>query len=93
MNASPTLCPFYLRGQAYLQAGQGQQAAAVFQKLVALKHPLGGLARLQLARAYVLQGDTAKALATYQDFVTLWKDADTEIPILKESKAEYVKLQ
>ncbi len=54
--------------------------------------PLGVVARIGLARAYVLQGDTAKAKAAYQDFLTLWKDADSDIPILKEAKAEYAKL-
>jgi cytochrome c-type biogenesis protein CcmH/NrfG len=55
--------------------------------------PWGALARLGLARAYALQGDTAKARTAYQDFLTLWKDADPDIPILKEAKAEYSKLQ
>jgi cytochrome c-type biogenesis protein CcmH/NrfG len=53
----------------------------------------GALARLVLARAYALQGDTAKARAAYQDFLTLWKDADPDIPILKQAKAEYANLQ
>jgi cytochrome c-type biogenesis protein CcmH/NrfG len=55
--------------------------------------PIGALAHLDLARAYVMQGDTAKAKAAYQDFLALWKDADPDIPILKEAKAEYAKLQ
>jgi hypothetical protein len=55
--------------------------------------PIGALAHFGLARAYVLQGDTAKARAAYQDFLTLWKDADPDIPILKQAKAEYAKLQ
>jgi predicted Zn-dependent protease len=55
--------------------------------------PWGALARLGLARAYALQGDTAKARAAYRDFLTLWKDADPGIPILTEAKAEYAKLQ
>jgi len=55
--------------------------------------PWGALARLGLARAYALQGDTAKARAAYQDFLTLWKGADSDIPILKEAKGEYAKLQ
>jgi predicted Zn-dependent protease len=54
--------------------------------------PWGALARLGLARAYALQGDKAKARAAYQDFLTIWKDADPDIPILKEAKAEYAKL-
>jgi cytochrome c-type biogenesis protein CcmH/NrfG len=60
---------------------------------VALNFPWGALARLGLARAYAIQGDTAKARAAYQDFLTLWKDADPDIPILREAKAEYTKLQ
>jgi tetratricopeptide (TPR) repeat protein len=90
--------PVYLRGEANLASGQGAAAAAEFQKI--LDHrglvqncPTGALARLGLARAYVKQGDTARARTAYQDFLTLWKDADPDIPILKEAKAEYVKLQ
>ena len=85
-----------MRGQAYLKAGQGQQAVAEFQKMIAfhwMSYPLGALARFQLGRAYALSGDTAKAKSTYEDFLTLWKDADPDIPILKEAKAEYAKLQ
>ena len=58
-----------------------------------LNFSLGALARLELARANAVQGDIAKARAAYQDFFTLWKDADPDIPILKEAKAEYAKLQ
>jgi tetratricopeptide (TPR) repeat protein/predicted Ser/Thr protein kinase len=92
------LYPAYLRGQAFLAAHQGKEAAAEFQKLldhrgiVANLFP-GALAHLQLGRAYALSGDTAKAKSAYQDFLTLWKDADPDIPILKEAKAEYEKLQ
>ena len=75
----------------------GPAAAAEFQKF--LDHPgiilsflLGSLAHLQLGRAYAISGDTAKAKTAYQDFLTLWKDADPDIPILKEAKAEYAKL-
>jgi tetratricopeptide (TPR) repeat protein len=96
VNTEPPLYPIYLRGQAYLRAGQGQQAAAEFQKIVALRsmsYPLGALARLQLGRAYAMSGDRAKAQSAYQDFLTLWKDADPDIPILKQAKAEYAKLQ
>ncbi len=76
--------------------GEGQ--AAEFQKILdhrglILNCPIGALAHLGLARAYVLQGDTGKAKAAYQDFLTLWKDADTDIPILIAAKAEYAKLQ
>ena len=60
---------------------------------IVLHFPLGALAHLGLARAYALQGDTAKARAAYQDFLTLWKDADADIPVLKQAKAEYAKLQ
>jgi len=92
------LYPPYVRGQAYLALRQGQQAAAEFQKFldhrtIVQNSPLATLARLQLARAYVLQSDSAKARAAYQDFLTLWKDADPDIPILKQAKAEYAKLQ
>jgi eukaryotic-like serine/threonine-protein kinase len=93
-----TLYPVYVRGQAYLKARQGQQAAAEFQKFldhrgVTVNFPLGALAHLGLARAYALSGDTAKAKPAYQDFFALWKDADSDIPILKEAKAEYAKLK
>lgn len=92
------LYPNYLRGQAYLQARQGTQAAAEFQKIIdhrgiILNFPVGALARLGLASAYTLQGDTAKGHAAYQDFFTLWKDAEPDIPILKQAKAEYAKLK
>ena len=98
MRYSPGLYPVYVRGEAYLAAHQGGEAAAEFRKIldhrgIVLNEPIGALARLGLARAYVLQGDTAKAKAAYQDFLTLWKDADPDIPILKEAKAEYAKLQ
>jgi eukaryotic-like serine/threonine-protein kinase len=87
-----------VRGQAYLQLRQGSAAAAEFQKMLdhrtmVSNSPLYSLARLRLARAYDLQGDSTKARTTYQDFLTLWKDADPDIPILKEAKAEYAKLQ
>jgi hypothetical protein len=55
--------------------------------------PIGAVARLGLARAYGLQGDATKALIAYQDFLALWKDADPDIPILKDAKAEYAKLK
>jgi eukaryotic-like serine/threonine-protein kinase len=90
--------PAYIRGQAYLKLGQGSAAAAEFQKIVdhpswVLNDPVGALARLGLARAYALSGDTQKARTAYQDFFGLWKDADPDIPILKQAKAEYAKLQ
>jgi len=93
-----SMYPAYIRGLAYLAQKNGPAAAAEFQKF--LDHPgiiqnflLGSLARLQLGRAYAMAGDTAKAKAAYQDFFTLWKNADPDIPILKEAKAEYAKLQ
>jgi eukaryotic-like serine/threonine-protein kinase len=94
----PNLYPVYVRGEAYLAARKGSEAAAEFQKIldhrgVVSNEPIGALAHLQLGRAYALQGDTAKARAAYQDFLTLWKDADTDIPIFKQAKAENAKLQ
>jgi eukaryotic-like serine/threonine-protein kinase len=93
-----TLYPVYLRGEAYLAAHQGSAAAAEFQKIVdhpGMRPTFAGhsLAKLGLGRAYVMTGDAAKARAAYQDFLALWKDADPDIPILKEAKAEYAKLQ
>jgi len=93
-----TLYPAYLRGQAQLMAHNGNAAADEFQKFldhrgIVVNFPLGALAHLGLGRAYTLSGDTAKAKTAYQDFLTLWKDADPDIPILKEAKAEYAKLQ
>jgi hypothetical protein len=94
----PNLYPVYLRGEAYLAGHQGREAAVEFQKIldhrgIVLNEPIGALAHLGLARAYALSGDTAKAKTAYQDFLTLWKDADPDIPILKHAKAEYAKLQ
>jgi predicted Zn-dependent protease len=93
-----TLYPAYLRGQAYLLAHNGTAAAAEFQKLldhrgIVVNFVTGALARLQLGRAYAMEGDTPKAKSAYQDFLTLWKEADPDIPILKEAKAEYEKLK
>jgi eukaryotic-like serine/threonine-protein kinase len=92
------LYPVYLRGEAYLALHQGGQAVAEFQKI--LDHPgivasdsVGALARLQIGRAYAMSGDQAKAKTAYQDFLTLWKDADSDIPVLMQAKAEYAKLQ
>jgi tetratricopeptide (TPR) repeat protein len=93
MNTQPAFYPIYVRGQAYLKAGQGQQAVAEFQKMIGMTYPLGALARLQLGRAYAMSGDKAKALAAYKDFLAVWKDADPDIPILKQAKAEYAKLR
>jgi hypothetical protein len=93
----PNLYPVYARGEAYLAAHKVGEAAVEFQKIldhrgIVLNEPIGALAHLQLGRAYALQGDTPKARAAYQDFLTLWKDADPDIPILKQAKAEYAKL-
>ena len=92
------LYPVFVRGEAHLAAHQGSEAAAEFQKIldhrgIVLNSPIGALAHLQIGRAFEMQGDTAKARAAYQDFLTLWKDADLDIPILKQAKAEYAKLQ
>ena len=103
------LYPVYVRGEAYLAAHQGSKAAAEFQKIldhpgVVLNEPIGALAHLGLARAYALeaqaaqateasQRNLAKARAAYQDFLTLWKNADQDIPLLKQAKAEYQKLK
>lgn len=104
----PTLMPAYLRGQAYLAVHRGPEAAAEFQKIldhrgVVLNAPIAALAYLGLGRAYALeasagQGDQAapfraKARTAYQDFLTLWKDADPDIPVLKQAHTEYAKLQ
>lgn len=98
MAPIPNYYAAYLRGLAYLELGQGGNAAREFQKI--LDHPgvvwagiTGALARLQLGRAYVMAGDRTKAKAAYQDFLTLWKDADPDIPIYRQAKAEYAKLQ
>lgn len=102
------LYPTYIRGQAYLAAGQGKDAAVEFQKIIDHKGMVwncwtGALAHLGVARANALQTKTSqgadagaarvRALAAYKDFLTLWKDADTDIPILRKAKAEYANLQ
>jgi hypothetical protein len=88
----------YVRGQAYLAAHRGQEAAAEFQKIIShrgvvLNSVIGALAHLQLGRAYGMQGETTKARAAYEDFLMLWRDADPDIPILIAAKAEYAKLR
>jgi DNA-binding winged helix-turn-helix (wHTH) protein/Tfp pilus assembly protein PilF len=93
-----SLYPAYVRGLAYLAAHQGVEAAGEFQKIfdhrgIVASDPIGALAHLQLGRAYALAGDMTKAQSAYQDFLSLWKDADPDIPILKQAKAEYAKLQ
>jgi len=98
LSSQGNLYPAFLRGQAYLLAHNGTAAAAEFQKLldhrgIVQNFVTGALARLQIGRAYAMAGDTAKAKAAYQDFFNIWKDADPDIPILKQAKAEYAKLQ
>ena len=92
------LYPIYVRGEAYLTTHQGSEAAAEFRKIldhrgIVLNEPIGALAHLQIGRAYGIQGDTVKAKAAYQDFLALWKDADPDIPILRQAKSEYARLQ
>jgi len=94
---SSALYAVYIRGRAYLDGHRGNEAATEFQKIldrrgVVLNQPTGALAHLQIGRAYALQGNTVKARAAYRDFLTLWKDADPDIPMLKRAKAEYTKL-
>jgi eukaryotic-like serine/threonine-protein kinase len=92
------LYPAYIRGEADLMLHEGKAATTEFKKFIdnrsmVINSPLAALARLELARAYAMQHDAANAKATYQDFLTLWKDADTDIPILKQAKVEYAGLQ
>ncbi len=89
--------PVYIRGEAYLALHRGAQAAAEFQKIVdhreiVISDPVGALAHLQLGRAYLMAGDEAKAKAAYSDFLNLWKDADTNIPVLQQARLEYAQL-
>jgi tetratricopeptide (TPR) repeat protein len=97
-GVTPSLYPVWVRGEAYLMAGRGADAAREFQKIldhqgIVINEPIGALAHLGLARAYALQGDSAKARTAYQDFFALWKDADPDIPILIAAKSEYAKLK
>jgi tetratricopeptide (TPR) repeat protein len=92
------MMPVYVHGEAQLAAQQGMEAAAEFQKIIDHRgvvgnSAVGALAYLGLGRAYALTGDTIKARSAYQDFLTLWKDADADIPVFKQAKAEYAKLQ
>ncbi len=92
------LYPVYVRGEAYLAARKGKEAGAEFQKIldhrgVVVNQPIGALAHLQIGRAHAMQGETAKARAAYQDFLTLWKHADPDIPIFQQAKREYDRLQ
>jgi eukaryotic-like serine/threonine-protein kinase len=98
ISMSLSLYPVYVRGLAYVSAKQGAEAAAQFQKILAHRgivqtEPIGALAHLQIGRAYAMQGDTAKAKAAYRDFLTLWKYADPDVPILIAAKSENAKLK
>jgi serine/threonine protein kinase/Flp pilus assembly protein TadD len=98
LSLSFGLYPAYLRGEAYLAARQSAPAEAEFQKIldhpgVVQTNPIGALAHLGLGRAYALAGDNAKAKTAYQDFFALWKNADPDIPLLQQAKAEYAKLK
>jgi eukaryotic-like serine/threonine-protein kinase len=98
LGDSGYLFPSYLRGKTYLMLRDGDAAAAEFQKSIDYQgrvsnFPWGALARLQLARACALSGNKTKAKFAYQDFLTFWRDADPDIPILKQAKADYAKLQ
>lgn len=89
------LYPVYVRGEAYLASRKGTQAAEEFQKIldhpgIVVSDPVGALSRIGLARAYALSGDAAKA--AYQDFLNLWKDADSDLPVLREAKSEFARL-
>jgi hypothetical protein len=91
-----TMYPVYLRGEAYLGAGNGKLAAGEFQKIldhpgVIVNFPLGALSHIGLGRARALSGDTVGSRTAYQDFFALWKDAHPDIPILKQAQAEYAK--
>ncbi len=91
------LYPIYVRGVAYLAAGQPAAAAGEFQRIldhrsIVLVDPMDAMARLQLARALALAGDSVKAKSTYNDLLTLWKNADPDVPVLKEARAENARL-
>ncbi len=93
-----SMYPVYLRGSAYLSLGQGKEASAEFSKFlsqrgVVVNCPLAALAHLQLGRAYALTGDSIKARSSYQEFFALWKDADSDIPVLKQAKVEYQQIR
>ena len=87
----------YARGLAYLQAGQGTQAAQEFQTVLdkrsVFADPVSSLAKLGLAKAYARQGDSSHSRLAYQDFLALWKDADPDVPLLKQARDEYAKVQ
>lgn len=87
-----------VRGQAYLEARRGVEAAAEFQKIldhrtIVITDPIRAIARLQLARAHALAGDVVKARASYEQFLTLWTKGDSDIPVLRQAKKEYASLK
>jgi len=97
-DAFDLLYPAYLRGLAYLELGDGRSAAGEFQKLIdnpglCWRYITGPLARLQLGRARRLMGDNASARKSYEEFLSIWKDADADIPVYQQAKAEYAQLQ
>jgi tetratricopeptide (TPR) repeat protein len=92
------LYPVYIRGQAYLAAKEPAKAASEFQKIIdhrgiVVSDPIGAMAHLQLGRAYAISGDLIRARSEYHDFLALWKDADRDIPVLRQADAEYAKMQ
>ena len=98
VNNGLILRPAYTRGRAYLLSNRGSDAAAEFRKIldhpgIVINEPLGALAHLWMARALALQHDTAKARAEYERFLNLWRDADSDIPVLQQARAEYSKLK
>jgi len=98
MGVPTALYPAYVRGMAYLASRKGSEATSEFQRILdhrglVVNSSIAALARLQIGRAYAMQGNAGNARAAYQDFLTLWKDADPDIPILKQAKAEYAQLQ
>ena len=92
-----SLYSIYVRGEVYLALHQGTEAAVEFQKIlnhrgIVASEPIGALAHLQLGRALASSGDKVKARVAYQDFLTLWKDADPDLPILQRAKTEFAEL-
>ena len=90
--------PVYLRGSAYLSLGKGKEASVEFGKFlsqrgVVVNCPLAALAHLQLGRAYALTGDSIRARSSYQEFFALWKDADSDLPVLRQAKAEFQQIR
>jgi hypothetical protein len=88
------LYPIYVRGLAYLAERKGAEAAGEFQKIVdrpniVISDPIGSLAQLQLGRAFVLAGDPARAKTAYSSFLARWKDADDDLPVLRDAKAQF----